>query len=255
MRVTYVKVGQCVNSSIAPAGLNGFPSKITDNLNQCPVKVGAINGPPFVIESAIGKNSSKPFATGMELALIDTIAEMANFKVEIVLSKNRASNDLLEKLEDRQIDIAIGTTSPVKDHRKFDFSFQYRQDMTTWVVPSDLMLPHWMGLLLVFQPTVFGVALLLLLFLWFASSRIVTLCSYTFRNEYGCYRDKGTFLLVTVGMLLANEPSRFPRTRFLKCMLLMWTLFSFYWNSAFNATLTSVITNNVFLEGVSIYVI
>lgn len=226
------------------------------------MKVGPIDSPPFVIESAI-PTSTTYLDSGIELAIINTIAEVANFQVQLyvpsLLMHSRDDEDastlstdgLLGELHDRRIDIAVGTISPtIADHRRFDFSVQYTQDMTAWVVPSDHMLPHWMGLLLVFQPTVFGVTFLLLLFLWGASSRIVKLCAFNFRREHQCYRSSATFLLITVGMLLANEPSRFPRTRFLKCILLMWTLFSFYWNSAFNATLMSVITNTVFRGGV-----
>lgn len=191
------------------------------------------------------------------MTLIDTIAKAANFETQLSMSyitinqDNRSSAGLLKELTERSIDIAIGTISPtIEEHRLFDFSVQYMQDTTSWVVPSDQMLPHWIGLLLVFDPLVYIGAILILLFLWLASSRIVKLVPFNFRREYICFKNSCTLLFITVGMLLGNEPSKFPYTRFLKSVLLMWTLFCFFWNSAFNAALMSVMTSNVYQDGV-----
>lgn len=196
------------------------------------------------------------------MSIINTVAEVANFEVEITMSyihnqqSTNLTSGLLKELHERRVDIAVGTISPtIAEHEKFDFSVQYMQDESTWVVPADIQLPHWVGLLIVFQPTVFGVTFLLLILLWLSSSQIVKLCEFGFRKEHECFRLRGTLLFITIGMLLANEPSKFPRTRFLKAILIMWSLFSFYWNSAFSATLISVITNTVYKGGVSKFVL
>lgn len=246
----YSVLGTCINSILEPQKINFYPEKIPNDLNKCKVKVGSVNSPPFVIESAFGKESSSFLDYGVELALIDTVAKMANFQVELY-NPSASLIDLVDDLTEKRIDIAIGTLSPtIEHHLKFDFSVQYTNDIITWIVPADQELPHWIGLLLVFQPTVYGVVILLLLFLWYSSSRIVHLCQYNFRMEHQYYTDSGTFLFVTIGMLLSNGPHTFPRTRFLKTILIMWSLFAFYWNSAFSSTLISVITNTVFKGGV-----
>lgn len=249
-------MGTCLNSVVEPESFQAFPEKVPNDLKGCVVRVGAVDSPPFVIRNP--NSSSVSLDSGIELTLIDTLAEAANFKVQLSMSyinheqqRENASSGLLKELAENTIDIAIGTISPtIEEHRRFDFSIQYTEDSSTWVVPSDQILPQWMGLLLVFQPVVYLVALLLLVYLWFAASRVVKYCAWNFRFEHECYKKSSTFFLIVVGMLLSNEPRKFPRTKFLKTIIAMWTLLCFYWNSAFSATLMSVITNTVYDGGV-----
>lgn len=269
----YTIIGTCYKSVFDPPGINAFPPKVPDNLEQCQVKVGALNSPPFVIESAIeSKAAVGPIDSGIEISIINTIAEIANFEPLTAMSylateqdqrqqnsslssTNSSSNSrgLFKELDERKIDIAVGTISPsIDEHIRYDFTVQYTQDMSTWVVPSDAIIPHWMGLLLVFQPGVYVGAVGMLIFLWGASSLIVKRIAVNFSRERLHYKNSGTFLFVTVGMLFANGPHRIPTTRFLKTLLFMWTLFCFYWTSAFGATLMSVLTNTVYQGGVSL---
>lgn len=251
---TYSIIGTCLNSTIDPVAFAPFPNKIPNDLNGCLIRVGAVESPPFVIKNE--NSSSLSLASGIEVNLIKTLAEAANFEVQLSMShitqQDNTSSGLLEELAERNIEIAIGTISPtIEEHRRFDFSVQYVEYSSAWVVPSDEILPSWISILLVFQPVVYPVVIFLLIFLWYSTSRVVKFCASNFRSEFECYKNRSTFFLILVGMLLANEPPHFPRTKFLKSILLMWTLFCFYWNSAFSATLMSVITNTIFEGGVS----
>ena len=264
---TYSIIGTCTESIMQLEVRDPFPQKVPRDMNKCLVKVGTIPSPPFVIGEGLSKiKSSSPSAlaqyAGIEIALISTIADAVNFDMQVTSEEflsppirdqlQNSSRGLLSQLERRRIDIALGTISPtINEHKRFDFSVQYLQDMFTWIVPANLMMPHWIGLLFVFQPTVYGITLLLLFCLWFFPTLIVKVCAPHFHRERKSYRDSVTFLFITVGMLLANEPSRFPKTRFLKAILLMWTLFSFYFISTYNAVLMAVITNTVYTSGVS----
>lgn len=258
-KVSFTITGQCIEQ-VEPDGLDIFPEKIPQDLNRCLVKVGAMESPPFVIKSETTYPSlSLSLDSGIEMALIESLSKAANFEVELSMSYMTLSQDLdnitsglLMELLDRKVDIAVGTISPTTEsHRRFDFSVQYMQDVSSWIVPSDRVLPHWMGLVKVFQPTVFAVTICLLLFQWFACSTIVKLCASNFRWEHESYKQSGSLFLITVGMLLASQPRRFPNTKFLKYIVLMWSLFCFYWSSSFSASFMSVITNTVYRDGVA----
>ena len=263
---SYARIGNCIRNELIPDDLDVFPEKVPDDLNRCLVKVGTVKSPPFVIEPNSSLSTYSPDSTsrilnmGIEMGIINTISEVANFELQVTMSywqqqqeaNSSTTSGLLKTLYDRQIDIAVGTISPtISEHKTYDFTVQYMQDISAWVVPTGKSLPHWIGVLLVFEPIVFLVMILLLLFFWLATSRMVKYFAFNFQSELTTYKNSTTFFLITVGLLLTNAPTNFPRTRFLKFLLFLWTVMSFYWSTAFSATLISVITNTAYEEGVS----
>lgn len=200
--------------------------------------------------------------SGVEMQLIKTVAKRANFHVDLVSSYTPDSQSsvvgdnetggIYQELVVRRFQIAIGTISPaIATHRIFDFSVQYTQDIVTWVVPSDNMMPQWVQLMMVFQPSAYGATFALLLFFFASASTIIKVFRFNFRREVRCFREPVSFLFITIGVLFANNPNKFPRTTFLKCLLIMWLFFCLHWSTAYNGTLMSVLTNTVFTSGVS----
>lgn len=227
-------------------------------MNHCLVRVGTVHSPPFVIQREVDDRLFVDLDSGIEMKILKTLAATINIDVELGISfltedhlwtgKN-ISGGVLKELADKKFDIAIGTLFPtIASHRQFDFSVQYTDDMAAWVVPSDEMFPKWLSLLWVFQPAAYAATFLLLAFFWFISTSIVKTFQFNFRNEHFCYKNRLSFFLIIVGILFANIPHKFPQTTFLKYLMFVWLVFCLHWSTAYNATLMSVLTNNVFTD-------
>lgn len=236
-----------------------FPEKVPRDLSGTLVRVGAVHSPPFVIVRR-RKEDLTPFIdldSGIEMQILKTVAWRANFRVSLVVSylaegtSEGGGGGLFNELAERRFEIAIGTISPtIETHREFDFSVQYTQDIATWVVPSDDLMPQWVALLLVFQPSAYAATFALLFFFCAAASSVVKVFDWNFRTEHRIFKQPVSFLMVTVGILFANIPNKFPRTFFLKYLLVIWLFFCLHWSTAYNGTLMSVLTNTVFTSGV-----
>lgn len=253
-------LGTCKESLLEPPELHCFPNKLPRNLNQSQVKIGAVHSPPFVIQNVVGTDllPTVDIDTGIEMQILKTVAWRANFQVKLMttfMTEGGTDNEtwgIFKELQDKRFDIAIGTISPtIWTHRKFDFTVQYMQDVVTWIVPSDNMIPQWVGLLLIFQPSAYAATFGLLIFFWVVVSSIVRVFKWNFRREHKIYRAPISFLLITVGILFSNIPNKFPRTTFLKYLLVIWSLFCLHWSTAYSGTLMSVLTNTHFTAGVS----
>lgn len=246
-RVDFVTLGVCKDSVLEPAGFHCFPLKVPKDLNRCPVKVGTADSPPFVVGAE----------AGIERDIIRTVAGRANFDIEWSVSymaEPRSAEGIFQELREKRIAVAIGTIAPTIDtHRIFDFSVQYSQDKATWVVPADDMMPQWIALLMVFQPSAYAATFALLVFFCAAASTILRVFKDHFRREHRCYRSPSSLVLITIGILFSNIPSKFPRTTFLKYLLVIWLLFCLHWSTAYSGTLMSVLTSTVLYSGVSIW--
>lgn len=242
--MTFTTLGICKDSKLEPSGFQCFPEKVPKDLNNCLVRVGTVNGPPFVVDTH----------TGIEMDILRAVAARAKFEIELSVSYlGSDQGGILQELRDKKISVAIGTITPtIYTHRVFDFSVQYTQDKVTWVVPADDMMPQWISLLMVFQPSAYGATFALLVFFCAAASTIVKQLKFHFRREHAIYRDPVSFLMITVGILFSNIPSRFPKTTFLKYLLFIWLLFCLHWSTAYNGNLMSVLTSTVRYSGVSV---
>lgn len=220
------------------------------------MSVGAVHSPPFVIQKIVDSITTVDLDSGIEMQILKTVAWRANFKVQLMttfLVDTNETGGLFQDLEEKRFDIAIGTISPtIWTHRKFDFTVQYMQDVVTWIVPSDDMMPQWIGLLLIFQPSAYVATFGLLIFFWVVVSSMVRVFKWSFRREHNIYRSPISFLFISVGILFSNIPNKFPRTTFLKYLLVIWSLFCLHWSTAYSGTLMSVLTNTHFTAGVSL---
>lgn len=245
-------LGICKDSQLEPLGFQCFPSKVPRDLNRCPVLVGTVNSPPFVVQK--GNSSLVDLDSGIEMKVMQTVAWKANFQVALSVSymaDPQSGEGIFQELLDKRINLAIGTMAPTIDtHRMFDFSVQYTQDKATWVVPADAMMPQWLALLLVFQPSAYAATFALLVFFCVASSTIVRVFRDNFRKEHQCYKNPVSFVIITIGILFSNIPAKFPKTKFLKYLLVIWLLFCLHWSTAYSSTLMSVLTSTVFSSGV-----
>lgn len=244
----------CKNGVISHGKVNLFPTKIPNDLNQCPIKVGARPAPPFVIPKNRSKYSAIDdfdLSLGMEMKLLDTVAWRANFKPVLnsvaLQDTNDKFADVYLSLKLKQIDLAIGTISPAPEtHAMFDFSVQYAQDQMTWIVPADEMLPKWLGIIMIYELPVWIATFAMLLLILCIMQLVIKCIPFNFKNEHNAYRNTDSLLFILFGILFMNVPTRTPNTTILKSVLMFWLLFCLLWSIAYNGLLKSVLTSPVF---------
>lgn len=113
---SYARIGNCIRNELIPDDLDVFPEKVPDDLNRCLVKVGTVKSPPFVIEPNSSLSTYSPDSTsrilnmGIEMGIINTISEVANFELQVTMSywqqqqeaNSSTTSGLLKTLYDRQ---------------------------------------------------------------------------------------------------------------------------------------------------------
>jgi hypothetical protein len=155
MQINKFKDGKFVNGTE-----NFFPRKIK-NMNKCEVKVAIGKGEPYVFAL---NNLTKKY-DGIDVRVIDTLAEMLNFKVKYFYSsdggfiyQNGSSKGPFKSLLEKESDLLIsGYRLQTVRSMFFDFSMSYISDSVIFVVPPGTDLSSFEELVYPFS-----------LFLWIA---------------------------------------------------------------------------------------
>lgn len=128
-------------------GVDLFPEKVPKKLKNCAVRVRVVVWPPFVMPPVahVAGTELYEFDGGLEIELMNTVAEKANFRTLYTMSpdemwgdvfKNGSITGLFAELDKKRSDIGIGSVSLSKgrmDH--FDVTTSYIQDSLVWCVP------------------------------------------------------------------------------------------------------------------------
>jgi len=152
----------------------------------------------------------------------------------------------------QEVDFAVGTLTPSSErHEYFDFTIQYTQDKTTWVVPEADIIPKWRSLVAIFHPNVWLVSMIV-----YAIVSITTCLlgkSIKSTQEYAMFRTIYGTSLSTWCTLVGSAPAIFPKTTRLRVFVFLWGLFSLHWYTAYTTCLISMLTTPQYQNPVSFY--
>lgn len=119
--------------------------------------------------------------------------------------------------------------------------FVFLQSETTCIVRNYDILPHWIGMIQIFQP-----------FVWLASFLLCGCVCLVFWGmakvaigELNNYTRPSNIVLTTVRILLGNIPPFSPRTNLIRIVFILWSIFCMTWSSAVCSSLISRITNPI----------
>lgn len=161
--------------------------------------------------------------------------------------KNGSATGMIGALKRAETDIAIGTITPRRDlHAIFDFTTQYLQDETAWVVPILEPFPHWFALIHLFQPYVWYATIATYVFV----SLTVWILGKCSDDEYQTFIQLHDILLVIARMMIGNYPPRFPKSTRLQIVIIMWSIFCLNWFAAYTTSLISMITSTFYGDSV-----
>lgn len=243
-------VNECHNGIfLDPAAL--FPNKVPRNMHNCTVKVRAVIWPPFIIQpKLVTDRNDVNFTKGIEILILKTIANVANFTIVYSLSdkeqdwgylgRNRSSTGMMRSILDEEVDIGIGALAPMLNrHQYFDTSVPYLFDSTTWCIPHSSPLPKWKSLLIVFQSTTWILLFTSYFFITFAM-KLLSLNNQKQTPTY--YKSVTSTLLVNFAILLGLTVKTLPKPTKIRLLLILWVLVSLNLNSAYQSSLISVLT-------------
>lgn len=217
------------------------------NMNSCPIKILTVLWPPFIIPP---ENNSQKITKGIEINIISTVAKQTNFLPIYIVTKhepenwgalnvvNRSGTGMMGSLLENKGDIAIGNISPnTERHYLFDFTVQYMQDATIWVVPVSQALPNWKKIFQIFTPIVWVMTL-------FTYISVTIMTIVLSRGErLNNFRAASKVFLFTYCTMIGNSMGVLPVTTKLRLFIFLNCLYSMHWTTAYSSSLTSMMTS------------
>lgn len=248
-------VNSCHTGRMANTGVL-FPEKIPLDMNGCIVRVRAIVWPPYIIPPVDFNDTQSDnvnFTKGIEILLLNTVAQVANFTVQYSVSKvnqdwgilllDGTGTGLMGALLRGEADIGIGALAPFDQrHYYFDASISYIRESVTWCIPHAKPMPRWKCLLGIFQPgtliTITLTYIILTLCVWLVS-RNDPEESTSYKSTQSCFQN---LLSILLGITVNTLP-KIVKTRFL---IFLWIVVSLNLNSVFTSSLIRELTQPSF---------
>ncbi|KAF2884625.1 hypothetical protein ILUMI_21546 [Ignelater luminosus] len=231
-------------------GVHWFPNKIPQDLNGCPVRVRTIIWPPFVLppESKILETEDQyVFKNGLEILLMNTMAEMANFSVvytisDIVqdwgeISYNGTATGTLLYLRNEQADVAISAFAvSIETHRHFDSIVYALPEALNWCVPHAAVIPQWKNILVVLSID----AIILLLVVYVVISYCIWRLSLSNTKESDFYKELVNCLQSSLSILVNSAVTIQPKSTLVRCLFLLWIFFCLHLSVGYQSSLMGV---------------
>ncbi|CAO1443385.1 unnamed protein product [Diamesa serratosioi] len=257
----FLQLGICQDAKIIPQGVNIFPVKVPANMNGCTVKIATLIYPPYILPVQNGQNwgNNVNITNGIEIQIIKAIAKQANFAAQFhvldesenwgqIFPHNSTGTGMMSAFLKHQTDIAVGSLKPnLERHTVFDYTVQYMQDATVWVVSVADKIPNWRKIFLVFTPTVWAMSAIVYLL---SSILVYFLGLVALKNnqmEHALYRSFSGAFFATYGVFMVNSTGS-ARTIRLRSFLIFWSLFCIHWYTAYTTSLVSLMTSPMYVE-------
>lgn len=256
-------VNQCQDGTLVNSTINLFPNKIPNNLNGCSVRARPMGIQPYVIlpENIDRTKTDLNINEGLEIMVLNTIANAANFKVNYTLSPTEidigrivennsrvVSTGLLAALINGEVDIGLGClgSTPIR-YKYLDFSVPYIYDRLVWCVPHAKNTPKWKCIFDIFHLSTWSLTLLTIILaticLWMRSYN-TQLESTSFRILENCSLNMfATFLGISVRIQ--------PKTGVNRCFFMIWIIFSLHLTICYQTGLVSVLTSPSYEKQIS----
>lgn len=236
--------------------VNLFPNKIPKKLNDCPVRVRVIQWPPYVMppKEHIAGTEIYEFDDGLEINLINTIAEQANFKIIYSMSNttqnfgnvdsNGTTTGIFSALREEKTDIALGSLALSEEGgEKFDFSTTYHTESLTWCVPHAKSQPSIEKLTNTLKTETWVVLVVAYMFF----SILVWGLSKLEKREFGTYKRLPNVMQTTLSVILGMAVKTLPKTTIVRTFLFLWILSSLVMDIYYTTFMISTLTGSSYM--------
>lgn len=240
---TVRKINACISGRFVNS-TKLFPKKIPANLNSCPIRVRPVIGLPYVSAPKINLE----FKNGIDIDIIDAIAQIANFSIVYSLSNvsydwglinNRTDGTgLMWSLLKGEVDIGMNGLMATNERFKYlDISRFYHIEKLSWYVPhakkrtysSAIVMGLNIGNALTYLLSylIFG----LLLWLLSHTSNVENFYKHLSNCLLNCY-------VITLGMSIKTKPKSTIVRLHLLCWIISFTFFNIIYQTIFISLLT-----------------
>lgn len=227
-----------------------YPNKIPNDLNGYKIKVRAVVWSPYVLfPTNITKNyNNVNIVEGIEIELLKTLAEIANFSVEYSLSSipqdwglitpNGSATGSMKALINKDADLAIGSIGPTLERHDFlDYAYCHLQEHITCCVPKAQKASNWRNLLDALHPFVW----ISIIVMYFVTSMSVWAVSLITPKDhiYGSLKNAFTYFLSLFLLVSVKSPNKNSS----RLLFLLWIIFSLHIIISYEAKLISELTH------------
>jgi hypothetical protein len=244
-----VILDQCVINSASQFVKNVklFPEKMS-NFHGCELRASTFLHEPFTISKKKGDSNVTQYSEGIEISVLQTIANKLNFSVKYLPEPKRKANkyySLYDEVSSNQSDVGFGSVPHlVHGIDKRDHTVGYVKETVKWFGPPAQPSPRWKGLVLIFTPLLW----LLVLIVYLIASLIIWLLANVNRTvtEHVSYKNALLCFLQTFSVTLGEAVFVRPHTWYLRLFFVVWVYYCLLINTAYQSSLISVLTRPQF---------
>lgn len=228
---------------------NLIPSK-TRHMFQCPMKIAAVNFPPFVIIDKSREGSRK--FSGIDVRVLKTLARAMNFSLEVEtfnstgwgeVNADGSSSGAMEKIINRKANITAGFFIFNEIRNQFMTpSFTYYTTKLVWIVNPGVTITFFQRLHMPLQSEVWY-GILAFFFIGFVIIAVIERRSKVVRNfVFG--RQVKSPLLQMINVLVGGVMNKTPTRNFARTMLALYLFYSLVLRSAYTEALYRFLRND-----------
>lgn len=231
-----------------------FPNHIPNNLRGCQVKVRTIIWPPYVTDPVYKVPNTNQYILegGVEIKMMNTIAEVANFSINYTLSdKEQDWGDLFENgtalgmmasVLNEEVDIGMCSLGSTSLRRKFfETSTIYLTEEMTFCVPHSMPKPDWQRVVSILPIEILIFCFVCIVLITLTSTKLAKFNE----NERLSYKNYYNTFFSTLRIITGNPLAKLPKTDKVRFLIMLWTVFSLYLNTSYTTSLVSVLTSSL----------
>lgn len=237
-------------------GTNLFPVKLLDKLSTCPIRVTVTQWPPYIMppKQHIPGTDIYEFDEGLEINLMNTVAERAKFKVIYSMSEETrnfgsvrddgTTSGIFKGLEEGRADVAMGSLALMEARAaKFDLISSYYVESLAWCVPHARSQPSIKKLSNTLKMETWIVLLVLLV----CFSLVVWVLSRLEKKESGYYKKVPNVFQSIVSMVFGTTVKTLPRTSLIRFFLAFWMFGSLVMDIYYTTFMMSKLTDSSYV--------
>lgn len=251
-------INTCINGMLSSEKYI-FPNTVIKNLYGCTIKARPVAIPPFVFypENKISKLGAIHFTKGIEISMLNTIAEATNFNINYSISQKEMDwgyiiensnlslnvSGLMKALITKEVDIGIGCigSTPIR-YKYLDQSVSYVHDALNWCVPRAQLQAKWKCIFTIFKASTWSLIALTIL----CSTLILWQISSLNEQEVAAYRNVNNCLFNILSVLLNITVTFQPNRTFTRIFFCIWVIFSLHITLCYQTYLVSLLTSPIY---------
>ncbi|GFG37170.1 hypothetical protein Cfor_00419 [Coptotermes formosanus] len=240
-----VILDQCVINSASQFVKNAklFPEKMS-NFHRCELRASTFPHEPFVISNKKGDSNVTQYSEGIEISVLQTIANKLNFSVKYLPEPKRETHKLqglYEEVSSNQSDVGFAAAPhTVNDTGKRDHTVGYVKETLKWFGPPAKRSPPWKGIVKVFTPLLCLLVLTVSLIFWLLANVNRSV------KEHVSYKNALLCLLQAFSVVLGHSVFVRPHNWHLRLFFVIWVYCCLLINNAYQSSLISGLTRPQF---------